>query len=199
MPTYLMPSATTTNQQPQQPNMGNSNSPVSVDSASTASNNSLKSGPQVLIKNINGKVTITPVPGTGATPVNTDEMLKKNNSTTKKSNNSSNNNHHHQHTSAGNSNSAQQVNGKKSPPTQHQVVRNHQMTNSSSSVMDPSLIQKSHSVPNVNGHVQKNRNSNTGSNHDTTNYHNLLNENKQKYSFNAADGDDPGIYFKKKC
>ena len=199
MPTYLMPSTTTTNQQPQQPNMGNSNSPVSVDSASTASNNSLKSGPQVLIKNINGKVTITPVPGTGATPVNTDEMLKKNNSTTKKSNNSSNNNHHHQHTSAGNSNSAQQVNGKKSPPTQHQVVRNHQMTNSSSSVMDPSLIQKSHSVPNVNGHVQKNRNSNTtthGSNHDNTNnYHNLLNENKHKYSFNTADGDDPGIYY----
>merc|ERR1712223_2133513 len=61
MPTYLMPS-TTTNQQPQQSNMGNSNSPVSVDSASPTSNNSLKSGPQVLIKNINGKVTITPVP-----------------------------------------------------------------------------------------------------------------------------------------
>ena len=80
-------------------------------------------------------------------------------------------------------------------PTQHQVVRNHQMANrSSSSVnMDPnSLIQKSHSVPNVNGHVQKNRNTTAGSNN-SNNYHNLLNENKQKYSFNAADGDDPGI------
>ena len=54
-------------------------------------------------------------------------------------------------------------------------------------------------MPNVNGHVQKNRNSNTtthGSNHDNTNnYHNLLNENKHKYSFNTADGDDPGIYY----
>merc|ERR1712107_518012 len=31
------------------------------------SSNNLKSGPQVLIKNVNGKVTITPVPETGAT------------------------------------------------------------------------------------------------------------------------------------
>ena len=30
--------------------------------------NSLKNGPQVLIKNVNGKVTITPVPGTGTPP-----------------------------------------------------------------------------------------------------------------------------------
>ena len=33
--------------------------------SSNAAANSLKSGPQVLIKNINGKLTITPVPGTG--------------------------------------------------------------------------------------------------------------------------------------
>ena len=193
MPTYLMPSTAPTTQQPQQPTASSS---VSADPAST-SNNSLKSGPQVLIKNINGKVTITPVPGTGATPVNVEEMLKKN---TKKSNN--NTAHHQQQQqqqqqTAGNSNP--QVNGKKSPPVQQQqqVVRNQLTSSSGGSVMDPALIQKSHSVPNVNGHVQKNRNSNTGSNHDTTNYHNLLNENKQKYSFNAADGDDPGIYFKK--
>ena len=109
MPTYLMPS--TTQQNPQQ-SAGNSNSQVSADSTS---NNSLKSGPQVLIKNINGKVTITPVPGTGATPaVNTEEMFKKNQNSTKKSNNNNNQNNHT--ISAGNSNS-QQVNGKKSPPT----------------------------------------------------------------------------------
>ena len=110
MPTYLMPS--TTQQNPQQ-SAGNSNSQVSADSTS---NNSLKSGPQVLIKNINGKVTITPVPGTGATPaVNTEEMFKKNQNSTK--NKSNNNNNQNNHTiSAGNSNS-QQVNGKKSPPT----------------------------------------------------------------------------------
>jgi hypothetical protein len=44
---------------------GNASSNSTPSSNAAAAANSLKSGPQVLIKNINGKVTITPVPGTG--------------------------------------------------------------------------------------------------------------------------------------
>ena len=44
---------------------GNASSNSTSNSNAAAAANSLKSGPQVLIKNINGKVTITPVPGSG--------------------------------------------------------------------------------------------------------------------------------------
>ena len=44
---------------------GTGNASSNSTSSSNAAANSLKSGPQVLIKNINGKLTITPVPGTG--------------------------------------------------------------------------------------------------------------------------------------
>ena len=43
---------------------GNASSNSTPSSNAAAAANSLKSGPQVLIKNINGKLTITPVPGT---------------------------------------------------------------------------------------------------------------------------------------
>ena len=159
-------------QSQQQPNQ-TVNSPAAP-AAATASNNSLKSGPQVLIKNINGKVTITPVPGTGATPVNTDDIKPQQNTKSKqKPNQAVNSQQQHQ--------SANQMNGKKSPPQVRQL---------SSVVNDASLIQKSHSVPNVNGHIHKNH---TEANHDTNYHRNLLND-KQKY-FHAADGDDPGKKF----
>ena len=44
-------------------------------SSNAAAANSLKSRPQVLIKNINGKLTITPVPGTGTE--NAAEMVQQ--------------------------------------------------------------------------------------------------------------------------
>ena len=164
MPSYLMPGNNPAAAAPPPPTMAPSIPP------SAASNNSLKSGPQVLIKNVNGKVTITPVPGTGATPVNPDDLMNKKQTSNKKASPAPNNS---------NSQPQPQMNGKKSPPQVRQLT----------TVMDSSQIQKSHSVPNVNGHVQKNQ-MKDHSNHDT-NYHNLLND-KQKYSFNAADGDDPG-------
>jgi len=167
MPSYLMPGNNPAAAAPPPPTMAPSIPP------SAASNNSLKSGPQVLIKNVNGKVTITPVPGTGATPVNPDDLMNKKQTSNKKASPAPNNS---------NSQPQPQMNGKKSPPQVRQLT----------TVMDSSQIQKSHSVPNVNGHVQKNQ-MKDHSNHDT-NYHNLLND-KQKYSFNAADGDDPDKVF----
>ena len=78
MPSYMSPviprSATTisvaapssTSGGSSQTGTGNTSSnSTSSSNAAAAAANSLKSGPQVLIKNINGKVTITPVPGTG--------------------------------------------------------------------------------------------------------------------------------------
>lgn len=105
------------------------------------SSNSLKSGPQVLIKNVNGKVTITPVPGTGATPI-AEEPKKK--------------------AAVG---PTPQVNGRKQAPQLRQV-------------MD---VQKSQSVPNINGHVHQ---------------ADLAGQNggDRKFSFNSVDGDDPGIF-----
>ena len=47
----------------------------SISSSNAAAANNLKSGPQVLIKNINGKLTITPVPGTGTE--NAAEMVQQ--------------------------------------------------------------------------------------------------------------------------
>jgi len=168
MPSYLMPGNNpAAAAPPPPPTMAPSIPP------SAASNNSLKSGPQVLIKNVNGKVTITPVPGTGATPVNPDDLTNKKQTSNKKASPAPNSNSQPQ----------PQMNGKKSPPQVRQLT----------TVMDSSQIQKSHSVPNVNGHVQKNQMKDRDSNHDT-NYHNLLND-KQKYSFNAADGDDPDKVF----
>ena len=91
------------------------------------SNNNLKSGPQVLIKNVNGKVTITPVPdAAGATPVDNNGIIPPKSKPNKKSLNNIND------------------------------------------------VQKSHSVPNVNGHVQD------------------ANGDPRKFSFSNNDGDDPG-------
>jgi len=94
------------------------------------SNNNLKSGPQVLIKNVNGKVTITPVPdAAGATPVDNNGIIPPKSKPNKKSLNNIND------------------------------------------------VQKSHSVPNVNGHVQD------------------ANGDPRKFSFSNNDGDDPDKVF----
>ena len=95
-----------------------------------SSSNNLKSGPQVLIKNVNGKVTITPMPETGATPIVNDGPLQKPKNGNKKS-------------------------------SLNNIINND--------------VQKSHSVPNVNGHVQD------------------ANGDPRKFSFSHVnDGDDPG-------
>ena len=133
MPSYMTPMAAPTPQAP---------SPSSVPSG-----NSLKSGPQVLIKNVNGKVTITPVPGTGATPIDSDGLP---NASSKKQ--------------------PPQVNGKK-PPQLRQVVD----------------VQKSHSVPNVNGHMHHSLKNGGGDSQ-------KLHDESKKFSFAGADGDDPGKY-----
>ena len=103
--------------------------PPQPDIPPPSSNNNLKSGPQVLIKNVNGKVTITPVPETGATPIVNDGPMQKPKNGNKKS-----------------------------------LINN--INND---------VQKSHSVPNVNGHVQD------------------ANGDPRKFSFSHVnDGDDPG-------
>ena len=101
---------------------------------SQAASNSLKSGPQVLIKNVNGKVTITPVAETGATPVQLDNLLTKDSSSSSKAKTVVN----------------PQLNGRK---TEH--LRQ---------AMD---VQKSHSVPNVNGHVHMSNGANGKSQEDS--------------------------------
>ena len=63
-----------------------------------------------------------------------------------------------------------------------------------------SNVQKSHSVPNVNGHMQNqqhNRGRQQNSNKNNGNAcpdHNEINEGTKKFSFNSADGDDPGMF-----
>ena len=80
------------------------------------------------------------------------------------------------------------VNGvKKSPaPQMRQILDNNATIN----------VQKSHSVPNVNGHMQnqgrqQNSNKNNGN---ACPDHNEINEGTKKFSFNSADGDDPGMF-----
>merc|ERR1712211_64767 len=93
------------------------------------SSNNLKSGPQALIKNVNGKETITPVPETGATQMEPEVAPQKSKA------------------------------GKKS-------------------INNINDVQKSHSVPNVNGHVQD------------------MNGDPRKFSFSSVnDGDDPDKVF----
>ena len=115
----VMPSFMAPQQQP------TSTPQLQPDVPSQQSNNNLKSGPQVLIKNVNGKVTITPVPETGATAVDNNGIIPKSKPSKKSLNNVSD-------------------------------------------------VQKSHSVPNVNGHVQD------------------ANGDPRKFSFSNNDGDDPG-------
>jgi hypothetical protein len=61
-----------------------------------------------------------------------------------------------------------------------------------------SNVQKSHSVPNINGHMQNNRGRQQNFNKNNGNAcpdHNEINEGTKKFSFNSADGDDPGMFF----
>ena len=64
-----------------------------------------------------------------------------------------------------------------------------------------SNVQKSHSVPNVNGHMQNqqhNQGRQQNSNKNNGNAcpdHNEINEGTKKFSFNSADGDDPDKVF----
>jgi len=114
MPSYITPQQPTSQHQP--------------DVSPQQSNNNLKIGPQVLIKNVNGKVTITPVSDAGATPVDNNGMIPKSKPNKKSLNN----------------------------------------------IND---VQKSQSVPNVNGHVQD------------------ANGDPRKFSFSNNDGDDPDKVF----
>ena len=61
-----------------------------------------------------------------------------------------------------------------------------------------SNVQKSHSVPNINGHMQNNRGRQQNFNKNNGNAcpdHNEIHEGTKKFSFNSADGDDPGMFF----
>lgn len=130
---------------------------------SSSNNSSLKSGPQVLIKNVNGRVTITPVPGTGATPVDTAEMLKK----------------------ATNGGPA----AKKPPGLGNAAVNGKKSQLANVRGLESTTVQKSHSVPNVNGHIDNI----VASNGDVNDKKNgKVVKDRRKYSFSAADGDDPG-------
>ncbi len=154
--------------------------------------NSLKSGPQVLIKNVNGKVTFTPVPGTGASPVNPADL--KNNKAGAVVNNQNNRN----------------GNGKQPPQQKQQKVHPQ--------LRQVEAVQKSQSVPNVNGHFMQgttgwdhhpqhqqhqNQISNghhpgSGSGDQSTGNGRRKNSNNRrewrKTSFNSNDGDDPGEF-----
>jgi len=221
MPSYMSPviprSATTisvaapssTSGGSSQTGTGNTSSnSTSSSNAAAAAANSLKSGPQVLIKNINGKVTITPVPGTGTgnaaemvqqqqTPVV--EPIPHKNSSSKQAQQQQQKVQPPQSNSSLLQNSSQQqqsqvqVNGvKKSPaPQMRQILDNNATIN----------VQKSHSVPNVNGHMQNqqhNQGRQQNSNKNNGNAcpdHNEINEGTKKFSFNSADGDDPDKVF----
>ena len=145
--------------------------------------NSLKSGPQVLIKNVNGKVTITPVPETGATPLAQSEQILHKNSSSKVPPQQQKNQPQTAH-----SQTQPQINGvKKSPPQMRQVLEN----------TATSAVQKSHSVPNVNGHMQQQQQQNQGRQNNCKNNGNIEHDlhdqgRKGLLSFNSADGDDPG-------
>merc|ERR1740129_2713029 len=84
-----------------------------------------------------------------------------------------------------------QVNGvkKSTIPQMRQILDNNATISSN--------VQKSHSVPNVNGHMQNqqhNRGRQQNSNKNNGNAcpdHNEINEGTKKFSFNSADGDDP--------
>ena len=182
------------------------NGSTNSNSVMAAAANSLKSGPQVLIKNINGKVTITPVPGTGpstdpSASASSEQMLHKN-SSSKQQKNQHTQPQQQPQTSNLQTTQPLQVNGvKKSPPQMRQVLENN-TTSASAAANAASSVQKSHSVPNVNGHMQQqqsrdqgvpsrisnlknNGTGNTAAEHD-------LHEGKRLLSFNSADGDDPG-------
>merc|ERR1712223_1388937 len=152
------------------------------------SNNNLKSGPQVLIKNVNGKVTITPVPETGATPLAQSEQILHKNSSSKVPPQQQQQKNQPQ---TAHSQTQPQINGvKKSPPQMRQVLEN----------TATSAVQKSHSVPNVNGHMQQQQQQNQGTQNNCKNNGNIEHDlhdqgKKGLLSFNSADGDDPDKVF----
>ena len=81
-PTRTISVAPSSYPQQQKSNMQPIKSSQNTEKKVTTLNNSsmtgdLKSGPQVLIKNVNGRVVITPVPGTGAGESRTDATSKK--------------------------------------------------------------------------------------------------------------------------
>merc|ERR1712156_1280108 len=166
---------------------GSSNPSTNSNSDSNAAN-SLKSGPQVLIKNVNGKVTITPVPGTGATPLALSEQILHKNSSSKVPPQQQQQKNQPQ---TAHSQTQPQINGvKKSPPQMRQVLEN----------TAASAVQKSHSVPNVNGHMQQQQQQNQGRQNNCKNNGNIEHDlhdqgKKGLLSFNSADGDDPDKVF----
>ena len=163
MPSYVSPNGISSGP-PQQA------APTQNKAQTPSSPNSLKSGPQVLIKNVNGKVTITPVPGIGASPVTDNDLHKNSSSNIKKPSNPPNST----------------VNGKKSPPQMRHVKD----------------VQKSHSVPNVNGHVHQevvSRNDNGSGATNSVSRSGQSSDFKKDASledqvkrFSLNDGDDPG-------
>ena len=152
-------------------------------------NNSLKSGPQVLIKNVNGKVTFTPVPGTGATPVNPADL---------KVSNKINQNGGQQQKNATTKSQQQQHQVKQQPKPSNPSPAAAAASNPQLKHLNEAAVQKSHSVPNVNGHVhqdhhhqQPNMTNGGSSNEDSRNKRNNRKD-RRKSSFSSHDGDDPG-------
>ena len=138
-----------------------------------------------MIKNVNGKVTITPVPETGATPLAQSEQILHKNSSSKVPPQQQQQKNQPQ---TAHSQTQPQINGvKKSPPQMRQVLEN----------TATSAVQKSHSVPNVNGHMQQQQQQNQGRQNNCKNNGNIehdLHDKKGLLSFNSADGDDPGEF-----
>ena len=130
-------------------------------------------------------MTITPVPETGATPLAQSEQILHKNSSSKVPPQQQQLKNQPQ---TAHSQTQPQINGvKKSPPQMRQVLEN----------TATSAVQKSHSVPNVNGHMQNqqphqgNRQSNKIANNGNLPENNEMIEGN-RFSFNSADGDDPG-------